>query len=341
MKNKKILITGALGHIGSRFIHEMQTDEWERVILLDNFSAQRYCSLFNLPAGVPFQFIEDDVCTAELERYFDGIDVVIHLAAITNAAGSFEIQGKVEHVNFDGTLRVAQACAHTGSKLIFLSTTSVYGTQEAIVDEKCAANELKPQSPYAASKLRAEQYLQTLGQEDRLRFYIGRFGTIFGTSLGMRFHTAINKFCWEASMGQPITVWRTALHQERPYLDLGDAVRALKFVLETDRFDNEIYNVLTLNATVNDIVKVIQSYMPEVHVEYVESRIMNQLSYTVSNEKFSALGFSFQGDLAQGIRDIIHTLENANVGMRNYESGREKQAGEAQSFHVLTPPIGR
>ena len=62
-----------------------------------------------------------------------------------------------------------------------------------------------------------------------LRFITCRFGTIFGTSIGMRFHTAVNKFCWQAVIGQPITVWRTALHQYRPYLDLKDAVKAIVY----------------------------------------------------------------------------------------------------------------
>ena len=63
---------------------------------------------------------------------------------------------------------------------------------------------------------------------------------------------------WPGSvMGEPITVWRTALHQKRPYLDLTDGVRALKFILQGKRFDNRVYNVVTDNSTVSDIVDVI------------------------------------------------------------------------------------
>jgi UDP-glucose 4-epimerase len=62
---KKILITGALGHIGSRFIHALRPGAYDEVVLLDDLSTQRYCSLFNLPRGIPFRFIEDDVCKAD------------------------------------------------------------------------------------------------------------------------------------------------------------------------------------------------------------------------------------------------------------------------------------
>src|SRR5262245_41631026 len=116
----RILITGALGHIGSALIRSIKPGDYDEVVMLDDLSSERYCSLFNLPEEVPFTFVEDNICSASLERYFEGVDVVVHLAAITNAPGSFEIVDQVERVNFSGTERVARACFKTGSKLIFL-----------------------------------------------------------------------------------------------------------------------------------------------------------------------------------------------------------------------------
>jgi len=316
----KLLITGPLGHIGSRFIHHLRPGEYDQVILLDNLSTQRYCSLFNLPSGVPFQLVEADVCTADLESLFQGTDVVVHLAAITDAANSFEIADRVEKVNYEGSERVARACAATGAKMIFFSTTSVYGTQKELVDENCLVDELNPQSPYAASKLRAEKMLHDLGQAVGLKFIACRFGTIFGTSVGMRFHTAINKFCWQACVGQPISVWRTALNQNRPYLDLADAVRAIDFIIKTDCFDNQVYNVLTVNTTVGEIVNTIQTHLPETRFEYVDARVMNQLSYEVSCEKFKALGFEFEGDMAQGIQETIDLIQGVRQLLRAQSS---------------------
>ena len=308
----RLVITGALGHIGSRFIRSLDGLPLDEVLLVDDLSTQRYCSLFDLPPRVPFRFVEGDVLSDGIAPLFDGADVVLHLAAITNAAGSFERQQEVEQVNFVGTERIARHCIRTGAKLIFLSTTSVYGTQAELVDEDCGPDELRPQSPYADSKLRAEQLLQSLGTAEGLRFVTLRFGTIFGTSPGMRFHTAINKFVWQAVLGLPITVWRTALHQKRPYLDLGDAVRALRFVIDSDRFDGRIYNVLTLNATVAQIVAAIERALGrEIAIELVDSAIMNQLSYEVSRARFEALGFEFRGDLAESLRDTVELLQNA------------------------------
>ena len=307
---KKVVITGALGHIGSRLIHSLLPGEFGRVLLIDNLLTQRYCSLFNLPRGVPYEFLEADICEADLESLFAGSDAVVHLAAITNAAGSFENAEEVERVNFEGTERVARACAATDCRLIALSTTSVYGVSEGIVDEECGPEQLKPQSPYAESKLRAERMLAELGERDGLRFVNCRFGTIYGTSAGMRFHTAVNKFTWQACQGKPLTVWRAALDQLRPYLDLGDAVRAIKMLLSADdaRYDRQTYNVLTENATVRQVVGCIRRLIPDVRVEEVDSPIMNQLSYTVCCEKFRRTGFEFRGSLEAGISETVGWL---------------------------------
>jgi nucleoside-diphosphate-sugar epimerase len=310
----KLVVTGALGHIGSKLIREIPTSfQNSEIVLFDNLSTQRYCSLFNLPDQGRYKFIEGDILNADLVTLFDGADYIIHLAAITNAAGSFEIQQEVENVNFVGTEKVAKACIQTGSKLVYISTTSVYGTQSSIVDENCTISELRPQSPYAESKLKSEQLLQNLGTKENLRYVTCRFGTIYGTSIGMRFHTAINKFCWQAVMGIPITVWKTAYEQKRPYLDLNDAIRAIIFIIENGIFNNELYNVLTNNLTVKEICEYIRMFVSNLQIEFVDSRIMNQLSYNVSSEKFSNLGFDSIGDIKAGIENTIKLLGNVNT----------------------------
>jgi UDP-glucose 4-epimerase len=306
----KAVITGALGHIGSRLIREIPAAfPGAQIVMIDDLSTQRYCSLFNLPKEAKYSFCEADVLDADLVPLIKGADVVVHLAAITNAAGSFEIRNEVERVNFLGTERVARACRETGCPLIFLSTTSVYGTQKELVDEDCSLADLKPQSPYAESKLKAERLLEEMGDANGLRFVTCRFGTIFGTSIGMRFHTAVNKFCWQAVMGEPLTVWRTALHQRRPYLELADAVRAILFIIQKNLFDRRLYNVVTANATVGEIIENISHYIPDLSIRYVDTEIMNQLSYNVSSRRFAGLGFDFKGRLDDGIRETLELFK--------------------------------
>jgi nucleoside-diphosphate-sugar epimerase len=234
------------------------------------------------------------------------------LAAITDAAGSFDKATEVEENNYQSTLKVANACLETGSSLIALSSTSVYGTQNDVVDEDCSENELQPQSPYASIKLKEEELISNLSKDKGLRAIHCRFGTIFGASPGMRFHTAVNKFCWQATMGQPITVWNTAYDQKRPYLDLLDASRAIIHIIENNIFDGQIYNVLTQNSTVRQVVDTIREFVPSLEVEFVDTKIMNQLSYEVLCDRFKSHGFVFSGDIKRGIEETILLLKNSN-----------------------------
>lgn len=309
----KIVVTGALGHIGSYVVRDLAYQfSGSEIVMLDNMMTQRYSALFNLPRVGRYRFVEADIRKIDLKPIFDGADVVIHLAAITDAAGSFDKAALVEANNFESTATVAEACLQTGAKLVALSSTSVYGTQKKVISEDCSSEELKPQSPYAQTKLKEENLVTEFYRTKGLKALSCRFGTIFGASVGMRFHTAVNKFCWQAVMGQPITVWETAYDQKRPYLDLQDASRAISFIFRQNIFDGRIYNILTLNATVRQIVESIREFVPDLKVTFVDSPIMNQLSYEVSCERFEALGFKFTGDLRQKIGETICWLRQAN-----------------------------
>ena len=311
----KIVVTGAVGHIGSCVVRDLAIQfPGAEIVMIDNLMTQRFPSLFNLPATGRYRFIEADVTTADLRPLLQDAHAVLNLAAITDAAGSVDKAELVEANNYAATLKIAQACLETGARLIGLSSTSVYGTQQEVVAEDCPAEDIKPQSPYAKTKLKEEEQLARLSAEKGLQSICCRFGTIFGASPGMRFHTAVNKFCWQAAMGLPITVWRTAYEQKRPYLDLFDASRAIAFIIRNDLFDGRIYNVLTQNATVRQIVETVREFVPGLKVEFVDSPIMNQLSYEVSCARITGKGFTFAGDLRRGIGETITLLRQANAG---------------------------
>ena len=70
-------------------------------------------------------------------------------------------------------------------------------------------------------------------------------------------------------------------------------------------FDRRIYNVVTVNTSVNKIVETIKMFVPDLSIQYVDTEVMNQLSYHVSNNRFLEKGFQFKGDLEQGIRETI------------------------------------
>jgi UDP-glucose 4-epimerase len=309
----KIVVTGALGHIGSYVIRKIP-DYFSQaeIVILDNMMTQRYSSLFKLSANACYRFIEADIRSIDLRPICDRSDAVIHLAAITDAASSFGRAAEVESNNLEATDRIAGACVQTGVPLIVLSSTSVYGTQKTVVGEYCSVDDLKPQSPYAVSKLKEEKLVMDLVEKKGLQAICCRFGTIFGISPGIRFHTAVNKFCWQAVMGQPLTVWQTAYDQKRPYLDISDACRAFVFIIENNLFDGTIYNFVTKNATVREVVDIIKAHVPNLQINFVTNPIMNQMSFEVLRERIERHGFRFSGDLRRGIGETISMLRQAN-----------------------------
>jgi nucleoside-diphosphate-sugar epimerase len=192
--------------------------------------------------------------------------------------------------------------------LIFPSTTSVYGPVLGVAREDCPPADLQPQSPYAAAKLAAEHAVLAADGTGGLRTVCLRFGTIFGPSAGMRFHTAVNKFVFQAATGQPLTVWREVEQLVRPYLALQDAVRAILFMLARPAAGGEIYNVVTLNAPLTRILDAIRKHVPGLQVEYTNTRLLNQVSFTVDDSKLRALGFVPNGNLEQGVADTLQLL---------------------------------
>ncbi|OGV90858.1 hypothetical protein A3A66_00760 [Microgenomates group bacterium RIFCSPLOWO2_01_FULL_46_13] len=306
-----LCITGALGHIGSSLIRNLPKKTFERIYLVDNLLTQRYASLFDLPSGFNFRFRPLSILDDQVEKIIKVSDIIVHLAAVTDAETSFSKRAEVNTVNKKGLNHVARLCSHYHRALIFPSTTSVYGVQKGVVDETCEEKDLQPQSPYAESKLYGEKFLSTLARSSNLPFTILRFGTIVGYSTGMRFHTAANKFIWQAVFNQPITVWKTALHQQRPYCALDDCVRAINWIITKKIFAGDIYNIITANLTVSDILKTIQLYIPTIKVQFVDSPIMNQLSYTVSNSRSRQLGFRYHGNIPAAIQETVQKLRKA------------------------------
>lgn len=292
---KKILITGGLGHIGSKLMKNLKS---YNITILDNMSTQRYCSLFRKLKNI--EFIEGDFSTVTID-FLNNFDIVIHLAAITDAASSFENEEKVKTVNTIQTkLFIDKVEKSEVDLFIFPSSTSVYGVADCIVHEDDRSF-LNPQSPYAESKIEVENHLLT----KKNNYVILRLGTIFGTSSGMRFHTAINKFCYQAAYGQPLTVWKENYEQKRPYLGLDDLVSAIRIIIKNKKSWNKTYNVLTDNYALKDVVNIIKK-VADAKINFVNTPLINQYNYEVSQNKIVELGFKPKHDLE---KEIIKTLK--------------------------------
>ena len=304
-----LLITGGCGHIGSYIIDNIKNiKKIKKTIIIDNLKTTQINSLFNSKKKNNLKFYIRDLTKEDSLKDVKKIDYVIHLASMTNAAGSFNKKKEMYRNNLTCMKNIINFCIKKKSKLIHISSTSVYGKQTNLVDETCEKKYLKPQSPYADIKLMEEKMLKQA--KNKLKYVTYRFGTISGTSKGMRFHTAVNKFCLNAALNEPITVYKTALNQFRPYLALTDAFLLFKFTIENNFFKNDIYNALSENYTVNQILNKIKRYKKKISIKFVSSPIMNQLSYHVDKKKINKEGFFFRNKIETDIKNTLNLLKN-------------------------------
>jgi UDP-glucose 4-epimerase len=305
-----ILITGVLGHIGSYLLRNvLNNKDIKKIYLIDSAKANNLNTLFNLPKNKKkiFFFLHDLIDDSVFKKLND-IDIIVHLASITNSEYSFENKNEIYKNNYSIFKNVVNFAINKKVKLIHISSTSVYGSQIGTVYEE--EKNLNPQSPYAEVKVLEEKFL--FKNRKKLNYVTLRFGTIFGASPGIRFHTAVNKFCFNVVLKKYLPVWVTAINQYRSYLSIKDAIKSINFIIKKNIFNNEIYNVLTNNFTVHDVLNSIKKNKLEFKIKKTFSKIMNQYSYNVSKTKFENLGIRLKSDLDKGIRDTFHLFTNIN-----------------------------
>ena len=311
---KKIIITGGLGHIGSYLIENfLKKKNNLHLIIIDNLQSQRFTSLFDLKIkNNKVSFYDLDLVKESISNVVKKADLLIHLAAITDAENSVGQEKFYTQNNVNCTKEVIKFCKEFNVPFIFPSSTSVYGKMkhnEVLFEDN--KDVLYPQSPYARIKLKEEKLIKKSSRD--IRSIIIRLGTIVGKSKGMRFHTAVNKFCYQASMNKKITVWKSAYNQVRPYATLNDFYAIVNFFLnKKELINNQTYNLVTKNLTVKDIIDIIK-IKKRVNIKFVNSKIMNQLSYKVSNKKISTLGFKTSDNIKIEIFETLKMFKFKNI----------------------------
>jgi len=299
----RVIISGAFGHIGSFLINKFQKDNRiKKILLIDNFATQRY-SVFLKLKKEKFELIDENLEKINFKKIKKKYDIFIHLAAITNAAESFKIKDKLIKNNYGCTKKIVQFCKHNDIKLIFPSSTSVYGKKFDIINSTNNMKNLFAQSPYAESKILEEKYIR----QNLKKFSILRLGTIVGKSEGIRFHTAVNKFCYQASLNKPVTIWRKFYNKKRPYLNLKDCFKVINYIMYKNLFNGETFDVVTKNYTVKEIIDIISKFT-KVKKKFVNTEILNQNSYEVISDSLLRRGFKFSKNISQDVKNTLEIL---------------------------------
>ena len=236
-------------------------------------------------------------------RHLDGVDAILHLAALSNDPSGDLRLGWVEAVNTVATRHLAEAAKLRGiSKFVFASSCAIYGC--------CASDELDeqsggvPLSAYARSKLEAEQELVKLTGDGFAPIRL-RSATVFGVSPRMRFDLVVNTMTLKAVTDGLIRVMGGGL-QWRPLIHVQDLVKAYLLCLgpQGEALEGHAFNVVGSNIQMGELGQTIQRCVGQSDLELVPDAA-DPRSYRVSGARFvEATGFAPDWSLEQGIDEI-------------------------------------
>lgn len=125
----------------------------------------------------------------------------------------------------------------------------------------------------------------------------------------MRFHTAVNKFCLNSVLKIPIPIWGRSINLFRPYLSLKDATKTIKFIISKKFFPCDVFNILSENKTIDQILKIIKQNNLKPKIMYVKSRILNQDSYKISKKKIEKYGLKLNSKISSDIKQTVKKLK--------------------------------
>ena len=143
----------------------------------------------------------------------------------------------------------------------------------------------------------------------KLKFITLRLATISGVSKSMKFHTSVNKFCLNAILKEPIPIWGKALNLYRPYLSLNDAIKSIIFFIKKNKFNNSVYDLVTENYTVNEILDLIRKHNLKTKIKVVKSPIKIQNSFKVSKIKLESIGLKLSNSIEKDIKTTLKMLK--------------------------------
>ncbi len=233
----KVLVTGGSGFIGSHVVEFYQRRA--EVIVLDDLRTGHRRNL----AGLTCRFVEGSILNRALvDEVMEGVDIVIHLAALVSVPESMSLPGETVAINVRGLLHVLESARNHGvKKLCFASSAAVYG--ENPVQPKIETMAPDPRSPYAITKLDGEYYCGLYAREGWLPTACLRFFNVFGPRQdpNSAYAAAVPIFLHRARHNEPVTIYGDG-GQTRDFVFVKDIVAALAFAAETPRVQG-VFNV--------------------------------------------------------------------------------------------------
>jgi nucleoside-diphosphate-sugar epimerase len=289
-----VLVVGGAGYVGGAV-----TD----LLLQRNYKVRVFDALLYEEAyRKPIPFVFGDVRDPErLKPQLEWADAVIWLAALVGD-GACALNPEISvAINQESVRWLAE---HYDGRIVFMSTCSVYGAQDSVLDESSPVN---PLSVYAATKLAAERYLL---DRNAIMF---RLGTLYGVGdvfSRIRLDLVVNTLTVRAHRYGKISVFGG--DQFRPLLHVLDAANAAVDNIETPH--RGIFNLQRQNVRIIDLAYQVRNHFPDLIIEQTAMKFQDARNYRVSNDKArEVFGFCATHSIDEGMEELKTLLDTRRL----------------------------
>ncbi len=287
MKNKKILITGGAGFIGSHIVDELINDN--EITIIDNLTTGSIKNL-KYPEHENLNFIEGDIREINFDDFTSGTDYIFHLAAMASVPLSVEKPMECNDINVNSTVKLLKSAVDNDvKKIVFSSSSSVYGENRNMPLKE--TEQPMPTSPYAASKASCELYLRTFYESYGLNYIALRYFNVFGPrqDKNSQYAAVIPNFISALLEGKQAEIYGDG-EQTRDFVYIGDIAQANINSCKSDY--NGIINIASgKKLTINELYEIVKNALgSELKPKYLPKRpgdIKHSLADTSNMEKIN------------------------------------------------------
>jgi UDP-glucose 4-epimerase len=265
----KVAVTGGAGFIGSNLTRRL-ISEGHDVVVIDDLST----GLISNADQEKSTFHQVSITDRQaLNATLKDCQTIFHLAARGSVPRSIKNPVATHDVNATGTLNVLEAARESGAHVIFSSSSSVYGRNMQLPKDESMW--LGPMTPYAASKLAAEGYVQAYASAYKVPTTLLRFFNVFGPRQrpDHEYAAVLPKWIWLAMQGQPIDVYGDGTaSRDFTYVDtvLDIAMTAMQEKVITEGAMNLAYGN---RIFLNDTIEMLRKHFPDLQVNYKPERL--------------------------------------------------------------------
>jgi UDP-glucose 4-epimerase len=264
----RVAVTGGAGFIGSNLVSAL-TKKGHQVSVIDDLSTG---FLSNLEEGASTFHKVSLVDYSELSDALSDAEVIFHLGARGSVPRSVKSPVPTHDVNATGTVNVLEVARKTGAHVLFSSSSSVYGRNTALPKDESMW--LAPMTPYAASKLAAEGYVQAYAISYDLPITLLRFFNVFGPRQrpDHEYAAVLPKWMWSAMQGKPIEVYGDGT-QTRDFTSVNTIVSICLDAMERKVTHDGAINIAFGNRiSLLETIEKLQGHFPDLQVNFAPAR---------------------------------------------------------------------